>query len=203
MSEDSTHSGTGRWIALTTAVVTLVGAAVSAGLVHANANDQPSQIQGQNNIPPIATPTSTPKSQTTATPQLTPTPSPDTTWRPKAAGLCTTTQRSLDAHANELRAATEWEQMVFFGQAVKVMDSHLKQVVAAPEAQTRIQLMVQNWDTAAEALIRAGAAADRGDLAQAYTERMAYDDPNGRGNQIADDLGLTACADLTLPTPVR
>jgi hypothetical protein len=198
MSEDSTHSGTGRWIALTTAVITLVGAAVSAGLVHASSNDQ---IRAQNIVTSVPTPAPANTPLGAATP--TPTSSSDTAWRSAAAGLCTTAQKYLNDHTSELGAATEWEQMAFFGQAVKLMDSHLKQVAAPGNVQARVQLMVQNWDTASDALIRAGDAAVRGDLTQAYTDRMAYDDPNGRGNQIADDLGLTACADLTLPPPVR
>ena len=55
MAEDGSHSGTGRWIALATAVVTLVGAAVSAGLVHAKDD-------------PLPTPTPTPPSHVVAGP---------------------------------------------------------------------------------------------------------------------------------------
>jgi hypothetical protein len=195
MSEEQSPTRAGRWVALLTAVVTLAGAAVSAGLIKANAENGSGPTM--NVVPPISVP-STPAPEPKSAPPPSPTSTYGTSWRSDATSLCTTAQDYLDDHAAELAAWTTWERLAFFGEAVKVLDSHLKQVAAPPDVQPRIQLMVQNWDSAADALIRAGDDADREDYDQAYADQQAYEGPNGRGNQIADDLGLTACADLAL-----
>jgi hypothetical protein len=198
MSENESPTRAGRWIALLTAVVTLAGAAVSAGLIKANAeNASGSPGKGQEVVTPIPAP-STPAPAPKSAPPPSSTSTYGASWRSDAAGLCSTAQEYLDDHAEELVAWTTWEQLSFFGEAVKVLDSHLKQVEAPPDVQPRIQLMVQNWDSAADALIRAGDDADREDYEQARVDQQAYEGPNGRGNQIADDLGLTVCADLAL-----
>ncbi len=86
MAEDGSHSGTGRWIALATAVVTLVGAAVSAGLVHAKDNgDFPVGPGGGNVITTVPTPS----------PGLTPTPTPSTSWRVEAVQVCDVGQEAV------------------------------------------------------------------------------------------------------------
>lgn len=185
MSED-THTSRSGVVTVVTAVIGLLAAMVSAGLIHANSSQAVDQL--------VPAPTSTPAPGTAP-----PTASQSTAWKAQAIAVCAQAQDLLDANVDNLSAVARWDAQAFFGQVTRDMDGRLKQVTAPADVTSRILLMVQDWDVASDALIRAGAAGDRGDMAQYQQDLADFSDPNGRGNQIADDLGLAACAQVALP----
>lgn len=89
MSEEQSPTRAGRWIALLTAVVTLAGAAVSAGLIKANAENGSGPTM--NVVPPISV-RSTPAPEPKSAPPPSPTSTYGTSWRSDATSLCTTAQ---------------------------------------------------------------------------------------------------------------
>lgn len=189
MAEDGSHSGTGRWIALATAVVTLVGAAVSAGLVHVKDNgDFPVGPGGGNVITTVPTPS----------PGLTPTPTPSTSWRVEAVQVCDVGQEAVadvdgqDYSRDETLRAT--------ATVVRQMDQLLREIDAPEPQKSQLQLMATQWDQAWSALERMLDAELVGDGATASDRHADYGDLNGRGNQIAETLGIARCAAVGPPS---
>ncbi len=169
MAEDGSRSGTGRWIALATAVVTLVGAAVSAGLV--NAKD------------PLPTPTPT---------------ASDTSWRVVAVEVCDAGQEAVaDVDAQDYAPD---EKLRATAPIVRQMDQLLREIDAPEPQKSQMQLMATQWDQAWSALERMLDAQLIGDMGTASDRHADYGDLNGRGNQIAETLGIARCAAVGLPS---
>lgn len=190
MSEESTHPGTGRWIALATAIITLVGTAVSAGLIRANADDQNKGSDVRNVVTPVSSSTSSP------------TPSPvsttASTWRVDAVQVCDAAQESA-AKADKAYSgrADKLDAMVSI---VHVMDQLLRELDIPEPEHSRVQLMTSQWDqayAAVEQMLDAEAVHD----AMTANDRLSqFTDLNGRGNQVAEDLRIARCAAVGLPS---
>jgi len=180
MDESACRSRTVHLVGLVTALVGLAAAGVSAGLI------------GRHDPGPGPVLTGTSASSTTAAPTWSTTAAP--TWKRDATALCQTAQDAMDTHPQDPAKGPWWSTAAYEGQVFQVMDQALRQIDAPAEVQSRLQLMTRDWDQAADALIRAGAAGDRMDQAQALVELQAYVDPNARGNQVAEDLGISRCA---------
>lgn len=113
--------------------------------------------------------------------------------------ICTATQPVTDEYHVAVEAGPGGDKAAFEARVLVAMDVPISQVSAPADVRTRLQPMTQDRDTGYAALIRAGAAGDRGDVAQVSVEMSGYADPNGRSNQIAADLGLAVCAQVGLP----
>ncbi len=167
MDDTAPRSRTAHPVGLVTALIGLVAAGVSAGLI----GGHPSAGPGPGPVVPTTT-----------------------SWRTDATARCQTAQDLLDTHQQDPAGAAWWSTAAYEGQVFQIMDQALRQIDAPAEVQPRLQLMTRDWDQAADALIRAGAAGDRMDQVQALVELQAYADPNARGNQVAEDLGISRCA---------
>lgn len=76
--------------------------------------------------------------------------------------------------------------------------------IDAPEPQkSQMQLMATQWDQAWSALERMLDAELVGDGATASDRHADYGDLNGRGNQIAETLGIARCAAVGPPSHGR
>jgi hypothetical protein len=89
MTDDEAHRGSGKWVALATALIGPVGAAISAGLIHANSTPEAS-----NGPAPVAVLTTiTPAPSTSPSPPPSPSTSAASTWRSEGIAVCEAGQK--------------------------------------------------------------------------------------------------------------
>lgn len=201
MSENESRNTGGRIFGLITGLVALATAAISAGLIHSSntAEQAPAPVSTS------STPTSAQTSAPTSAPSL-PAVSPavvtssqgSTDWVSEVDGFCLQVQEILNQHRATLANQSVWARYALFGAATKDVDEGIRSVRAGADS-SRLQQMTHYWDAASDYLIQAQSLAQSGDLAGANADLVAYADPNAHGNQIADDLDLSSCADLQLP----
>ena len=119
-----------------------------------------------------------------------------TQWAKAANDVCAGIDAQLSGYG---QPSTFEEQIAAYGiyaQAMRDADRQVRAIATPTADADRIREMTDLWDQAAGHLESAVTAAQAGEAQSYQNELLQYSDPNSRGNQIAYDLGASACADM-------
>jgi len=117
-------------------------------------------------------------------------------WALQANAVC----KEIDAQIPALgppQSAEEWiTEVSILSDSIKVADRRLRVLTAPAEDVMAIQSMTSFWDAGAQHLDMALQAFQAGEIISGQNAVQSFSDPSARGNQIANELGASACADM-------
>jgi hypothetical protein len=117
-------------------------------------------------------------------------------WKHDARAICVRADERLAPVAEKQETVPWWQLLPQVGDVLRKMDLELRELAVPDATAQRIQLMTQDWDQEADYFDDTVTAYANNDRAQYANALNKWSDVNGRGNQIAIDLGIARCADV-------